>query len=261
MPKLRTAWSKLRWSLAQRGLSGTLRIALQRARRRPDQTQETKPQPHPFDERYGVDTGGLIGGGELRSGHRHDVFNTAYYGMAPSRFQWVMEQWLADETHAVLGDYSFIDLGCGKGRAVMMASEFGFRQVLGMELHAGLAKIAEKNVAVWRAADRAVCPVRILCGDATEFVFPDGACLLYLFNPFAAPVMKRLIERIEEDFHGRPGMLDLIYFNPEAGELLDAHAGFELLWTGTVAMSQEDAAVDLVASPEDICSVYRWKGR
>jgi SAM-dependent methyltransferase len=264
MPKLRTAWSKLRWSLAQRGLSGTLRIALQRARRRPDQTQETKPQPHPFhpfDERYGVDTGGLIGGGELRSGHRHDVFNTAYYGMAPSRFQWVMEQWLGDGTHAVLGDCSFIDLGCGKGRAVMMASEFGFRQVLGMELHAGLAKIAEKNVAVWRAAGRAVCPVRILRGDATEFVFPDGACLLYLFNPFAAPVMKRLIERIEEDFRGRPGMLDLIYFNPEAGELLDAHAGFELLWTGTVAMSQEDAAVDLVASAEDICSVYRWTGR
>jgi SAM-dependent methyltransferase len=260
MPKLRTAWSKLRWSLAQRGLGGTLRIALQRARRRPDRSNDAESL-HPFDERYGVDTGGLIGGGELRSGHPNDVFNTAYYGMAPSRFQWVMEQWLADRTHAVLEEYSFIDLGCGKGRAVMMASEFGFRQVLGMELHPGLAKIAEKNVAVWRAAGRAVCPVRIIRGDAAEFVFPDGACLLYLFNPFAAPVMKRLIERIEEDFRGRPGLLDLIYFNPEAGELLDAHAGFQLLWTGTVAMSQEDAAVDLVASPGDICSVYRWVGR
>jgi SAM-dependent methyltransferase len=260
MPKLRTAWSKVRWSLAQRGLGETLRIALQRARRPPDRSNDAESL-HPFDERYGVDTGGLIGGGELRSGHRNDVFNTAYYGMAPSRFQWVMEQWLADRTHAPLEEYSFIDLGCGKGRAVMMASEFGFRQVLGMELHPGLGKIAEKNLAVWEAAGRSVCPVRIIRGDAAEFVFPDGACLLYLFNPFAAPVMKRLIERIEEDFRGRPGLLDLIYFNPEAGELLDAHAGFELLWTGTVAMSQEDAAVDLVASPGDICSVYRWVGR
>jgi hypothetical protein len=102
--------------------------------------------------------------------------------------------------------------------------------------------------------------VRIVWGDATEFVFPEGPCLLYLFNPFAAPVMKRLVERIEEDFRGRPGMLDLIYFNPEAGELLEAHGGFELLWTGTVALSQEDAAVDRVASAEDICSVYRWVG-
>jgi len=91
-------------------------------------------------------------------------------------------------------------------------------------------------------------------------VFPEGACLLYLFNPFAAPVMKRLIERIEADFADRPGLLDLIYFNPEAGELLDAHKGFERLWTGTVDLSEEDSAVDRVASPEDICSLYRWVG-
>jgi SAM-dependent methyltransferase len=261
MPKLRTAWSKLRWSMAQRGLGGTLKFALQRAGRRPDQTGETKPQPHPFDERYGVETGGLIGGGELRSGHRNDVFNTAYYGMAPSRFQWVMEYWIADQTHAALEDYSFIDLGCGKGRAVMMASEFGFREVVGVELHAALAGMAEANVAVWTAAGRAACPVRIVRADATEFMFPDGACLLYLFNPFAAPVMQRLIERIETDFARRTGGLDLIYFNPEAGHLLEAHGGFELLWTGTVPMSEEDQAVDLVASPEDLCSVYRWVGR
>ena len=131
MLKLRTAWSKLQWSLAQRGLGGTLKFALQRARRQPNQAEDAKPRLHPFDERYGVDTGGLIGGGELRSGHRNDAFNTAYYGMAPSRFQWVMEYWIADQTHAALENYSFVDLGCGKGRAVMMASEFGFREVVG----------------------------------------------------------------------------------------------------------------------------------
>jgi SAM-dependent methyltransferase len=219
------------------------------------------PLRHPFDQRFGVETGGLVEGRELRSGHRNDAFNTAYYGMAPSRFQRVMELWIADESHAAIGDYSFVDVGCGKGRAVMMASEFGFRQVVGVELHAGLARIAKANLAVWTAAGRAVCPVRIVCEEATEFVFPEGASLLYLFHPFAAPVMKRLIERIEADFAGRPGMLDLIYFNPEAGALLEAHGGFELLWTGTVAMSEEDAAVDLVASAEDLCSVYRWIGR
>jgi hypothetical protein len=43
--------------------------------------------------------------------------------------------------------------------------------------------------------------------------------------------------------------------------LLEDHGGFELLWTGTVAMSEEDRTVDLVASEEDLCSVYRWIGR
>jgi len=260
MPKLRTAWSKLRWSLAQRGVGGTLRFALLRARSLPRQADETKPPLHPFDERYGVDTSGLIGGGELRSGHKNDVFNTAYYGMAPSRFQRLMEYWIADESHRAIEDYSFVDLGCGKGRAVMMASQYSFREVVGVELHAALAKIAEANVAVWTSAGRSVCPVRIVCQDATEFVFPEGPCLLYLFHPFAAPVLKQLIERIETDFASRPGLLDLIYFNPEAGELLESHGGFEVLWTGTVPLSEEDAAVDWVASAEDLCSVYRWVG-
>lgn len=261
MFKLETAWSELRSSFAQRGLAGTMRSVLERARRRDSATGDTKPLPHPFDLRYGVDTSGLIGGGELRSGHKNDVFNTAYYGMAPSRFRQVMADWLSDGSHGAISEYSFVDLGCGKGRAVMMASEFPFRQVIGVELHGPLAKIAQENVAAWTSAGRAVCPLQIVCQDATEFVFPNGPCLLYMFNPFAEPVVKRLIECIEADFAARPGKMDLIYFNPEAGHLLEAHEGFELLWTGTIAMSKEDAEADHVASPEDLCSIYRWKGK
>jgi SAM-dependent methyltransferase len=259
MPKLSTALSKLRWSLVQRGLLGTLRAGLHRLRPSP-RDGTTKPQRHPFDRQYGVDTSGLIGGGDLRSGHRHDVFNTAYYGMAPSRFRTVVQRWIADESHVAINNYSFVDLGCGKGRAIMMASEFGFRDVVGVELHSGLTKTAEANVALWTVSGRAASPIRILNKDAAEFVFPDGACLLYLFHPFAAPVLTRVIERIEADFAGRPGLLDVIYFNPEAGELLDAHPGFQRLWTGTVEMSEEDATVDWVASADDLCSIYRWVG-
>jgi len=56
MIKLGMAWSKLRWSLAQRGLAGTMRTALGRAQRRNSATGDTKPLLHPFDLRYGVDT-------------------------------------------------------------------------------------------------------------------------------------------------------------------------------------------------------------
>jgi SAM-dependent methyltransferase len=229
-------------------------------RRRRETPVETKPPRHPFDERYGVETGGLISGDELQSGHRHDAFNTAYYAMVPSRFRRVMEYWLADESHPPIENYSFIDLGCGKGRAVLMASEFSFREVIGVELHSPLAKIAEANVAAWTTAGRAICPIQIVCRDATEVAFPEGLCLFYLFHPFRSPVLERLIERIEIDFAERRGLLDLIYFNPEGGELLETHGGFELLWTGTVPMSQEDAVADQVASAEDLCSVYRWIG-
>jgi len=231
-----------------------------RLRQRKEAATKTQPPLHPFDQRYAVDTGGLIQGPDLRSGHANDAFNTAYYAMVPSRFHHVMKYWIADETHAPLENYSFVDLGCGKGRAVMMASQYRFHEAVGVELHPALAHIAETNIAAWTKAGRALCPIRILCQDATEFTVPIGPCLLYLFNPFTAPVVQQILKRIEAEFADRPGMLDLIYFNPEAGELLEAHIGFELLWTGTLALSEEDQVADPVASSDDICSVYRWVG-
>jgi SAM-dependent methyltransferase len=252
----------LQWSIAHRGLGESLRLTLRKLRR-PTRTNVDEALPiHPFDLRFGVDTGGLIGGGDLHSGHKHDVFNTAYYGMAPSRFHWVINEWIAqwatDQTHHGIESYSFIDIGCGKGRALLMASEYKFQQAIGVELHSSLAKVAQTNLETWKSAARAQCPVQIVCQDATEFVFPKGPCLLYLFNPFAEPVVRHLIQRIEEQFADRPGSLDLIYFNPASEHLFQEHDGFDLLWTGTVALSEEDAAVDRVASPEDLCSVYRW---
>jgi SAM-dependent methyltransferase len=260
MFKRSAAWSRLQWSLSQYGLAGTLRAAL---KRRQPQTDNRSPelQVHPFDQRYSVDTSGLINASELRSGHPHDAFNTAYYGMAPSRFRRVMQRWIADEGHPAIENYSFIDLGCGKGRAVLMASEFGFRQAIGVELHSSLAKIAEANIARWMAAGHITFPLKIVRQDAADFEFPSGACLLYLFHPFTAPVLSRVIERIESEFAGRSAQLDVIYFNPEAGELFETNGGFQRLWTGTADLSEEDAAADWVASPGDLCSIYRWIGQ
>lgn len=261
MPSLSVAWSKLQWSLAQRGAAGTVRFMLARLQHRNDTPAETRPAIHPFDQRYGVDTSGLIGGGELRSGHKHDLFNTAYYGMAPSRFEGVMAGWLDDQGHAPIEETSFIDLGCGKGRAVLMASLYPFRQVVGVELNQKLARIAERNRAAWMAsATGPRAEIRIFAHDATEYQFPKGPCLLYLFNPFAAPVVRELIRQIELQFQSRPGELDIIYFNPESGELFEERAGFERLWIGTIPLSNEDAAVDMVASVDDLCGVYRWVG-
>jgi SAM-dependent methyltransferase len=259
MTKIHTAWSKLRWSLVQRGPAGMLRVALGRLKGRSYSPE--KPPKHPFDNQYSVDTSGLIGSDELRTGHRNDLFNTAYYGMAPSRFHHVMQGWLSDPAHPPIDTCSFVDLGCGKGRALMMASTYPFREVIGVELNPGLAAIAEANRATWTEAGRAVSPIRIVCQDATEFVFPPGHCLLYLFNPFTTPVVEQLLTQIEHQFADRPGMLDVIYFNPQSEQLFHPHSGFRQLWSGTVPMSNEDIAADPVASPEDLCSLYRWTGR
>ncbi len=247
---------KLRWSVAQRGVGGTLRFALGRVGARGDR----EPKVHPFDLQHGVETSGLIGGADLATGHVHDVYNTAYYGMSPSRFRAAMELWVSLPPLAPVESYTFVDLGSGKGRAVLMASQLPFVEVIGVELHPELAAAAVRNWETWQSAGKNVVSARFVCGDATKFEFPSGPCLLYLFNPFGRPVVERLLERIAVSFPDRPGLLDVVYFNPEAGGAFEEHGGFERLWSGTLELSAEDAAADLVASPDDLCNLYRWVG-
>ena len=256
MPTAAAALRKLRWSVTQRGLLETFRFALLRL----GAGHSDKPEVHPFDLRHGVDTSGLIGGADLATGHEHDRYNTAYYGMSPSRFAGAIEIWRSLAPPAPTESYTFLDLGCGKGRAVLMATELPFREVIGVEIHPGLAGVAGENLRRWQAAGKSRSPARIVCGDATETELPAGPCLLYLFNPFARPVVERLARRLASRFADRKGMLDVIYFNPEEAEAFEAEEGFRRMWRGTMAMSEEDAAADLVASPEDLCELYRWVG-
>lgn len=200
-----------------------------------------------------MDTAGMMPGSALATGHPHDEFNVAYYGTAPSLFRVVMAQW----GDAPAG-YTFVDLGCGKGRAVLLASEMGFRDCVGVELNPGLAEVARANLARWT---RAVSPVRIECGDATEFAFPAGKCLAYLFHPFTGEVLARLLAGIAVQFAGRAGELDLVYVNPQFDGGL---AGFVKVWEMPVRMSAEDAAADYAelgfGVGEAWCSGWRWVG-
>ena len=86
-------------------------------------------------------------------------------------------------------------MGAGMGRAVLsLASEMGFKEVVGVELHPTLVGIARRNVAIWRKAGRERGPMRIVEGDAAEFELPEGPVVVFLFNPFGAAVLRRLLK-------------------------------------------------------------------
>ena len=148
---------------------------------------------HPFDLEFGVRTSGLVAGRHLGSGHRHDRHITAYFAVAPSLFHNMIQRWRRCRPQASLDAYTFIDLGAGMGRAMLLAAEYPFRAVVGVELHPTLARIARGNLAKWRAAGRARAPVRFHCRDAAEFPLPPGPCVAFLFNPFGAPVLRRVL--------------------------------------------------------------------
>jgi len=227
---------------------------------------------HPFDQVNGVRTSGLVAGRHLKSGHRHDRHATAYYGVAPSVFQALVKRWQRSRPAAPIDETTFVDVGAGMGRAMLLAAEMPFRSVIGVELNPTLVRIARRNLALWRKAGRAQASMCMVCGDAAEFAFPSGPCLAFLFNPFAAPVMRRLLRHIAARFASRPGELDILYVNNEQEGVLEQAPGFVRLYLGQVARSRADAIADrrilgnqpdgeyASANHED-CSIWRWRGK
>ena len=256
---LATAWRKLRWSVEHRGVRATLRVSgaalgrgLLRRRRAP-------VAAHPWDAKNGVETSGLLGGGSLAIGHRNDTYIVGYAGVPPSRFTAVLERWKSTLSGAAVEDFSFLDLGCGKGRALLLASEWGFREVVGVELNPELAATAEKNGRVWKDAGRARCPIRVLRADATEFAWPAGPLLIFIYNSFAAPVTRGVLHRLALHAAAGEHRLHVIYQNEGDDVPLRTDPRLQLLWSDIVPMSEGDAAVDPAASVEDRTSVYCWK--
>jgi hypothetical protein len=166
---------------------------------------------------------------------------------------------------------TFVDVGAGMGRAMLLAAEMPFKAVVGVELHPGLAAIARKNMALWRKAGRARAPMSLICGDAVEYQWPEGPLVAFLFNPFGAAVMRRFVRGIAKRFEGRGGELDLLYVNNEQEWVLEEQAGFERKFLGQMARSRADAIADyriMANQPEgeyassnwEDCSIWRWVG-
>ena len=227
---------------------------------------------HPFDLDFGVKTSGLIAGRNLKCGSKADRHNTAYFGVAPSVFHEMIALWRRSKPAGTIDEFTFIDAGAGMGRALLLASEFPFRKVIGVELNPTLARIARRNVAHWKAEGKAYAPVRVICGDAVELKIPSGPCVLFMFNPFGAPVLRRLLKTWCKNLAGREGQFDILYVNNEQELVLRRYPGMVRLFAGKVMRSSADAIADhkilanqpdgeyAVTNSED-CSIYRWMGK
>ncbi len=226
---------------------------------------------HPFDKEYGVRTSGLIAGRHLKSGHPNDRHATAYYGVAPSVFRRLLKRWKGTRPTMSIHEFTFIDIGAGMGRAVLLASQMPFQKVIGVELHSTLAGIARRNARIWRQCERNVVPMQIRCCDASEFSLPQGPCLLFLFNPFGKMVMRRLLRNLAHHLANRSIELDLLYVNNEQEAELETHRGFQRLFLGQIERSRADAIADhtiLANQPDgeyasanyEDCSIWRWVG-
>jgi predicted RNA methylase len=95
-----------------------------------------------------------------------------------------------------LRDFTFIDLGSGKGRVLLMASDYPFKRIIGVEFMPELYLAAQKNIASY-SNDRQRCrQIETVCMDARDFDFPAGPLVVYLFNPFSAAIFAQMLEHL-----------------------------------------------------------------
>jgi SAM-dependent methyltransferase len=244
---------------------------------RPRDLLKLTPFPiHPFDQMHGVDTSGLVPAKHLITGHVNDEHVTAYYGVAPSILRTLIDRWRETIPLYPISRYTFIDIGAGKGRGLLVASEYRFRKVIGIELNPEMTSIARQNVAHWISTHEAdftaphLAPIEVIEQDALDYDLPATPTLLFLFHPFEAPVLKQLLRRIETQFAKRPGTLDLLYVNSECADVIDRNPAFTQLFLDSVKMTPEDHAADLEAiarqkeygsTGDEECAIYRYTGR
>lgn len=127
-------------------------------------------------------------------------------------------------------NFAFVDLGSGKGRIVLLASEFPFREIIGVEFSPELHATAEKNVARYSGESQRSCAITLLCTDFTEFAFPLLPMVLYLYNPASEVVIRKLARNIARSVIENPRDVWIIYVTPR--DVFDSEPSFTKVRTG-----------------------------
>jgi len=109
--------------------------------------------------------------------------------------------------------FTFIDLGSGKGRTLLMASDYPFARVIGVELLDELDAIAKSNIARYRGEKQKCFALESHASDARDFAFPAEPTVLYLFNPFPEHVLRGVLANLRTSVTESPRPVFVIYHN------------------------------------------------
>jgi len=120
-----------------------------------------------------------------------------------------------------LEEFTFIDIGSGKGRTLLMAAERPFRRIVGVELLPELHEVALANIAKSAQSGR----IQSICEDGRYFQFPSDPLVVYLFNPLPAAALQATIDNLRRSLSEQARPVKIIYHNPTADDVLE-NSGF-----------------------------------
>jgi len=168
-----------------------------------------------YDWDYRVDTTSANVGWR---GRLIGLLNSSYQPIEAEIFREILNSLAID-----FSQYVFVDIGSGKGRALLLASEYPFRRIVGIELLPELNRIAEENIRTFAEAQGRESAITTLCGDATEFEFPREPLVIYFFHPLTEAGFRKTLSNLQASVKQHPRAVQILYANP-VFELLIASA-------------------------------------
>jgi SAM-dependent methyltransferase len=162
-----------------------------------------------FDQRFSVDTFQGSMPTELSIQTASRKMGCSYLPTREDLFPRMMEH-----IHDDLRRYVFLDMGAGKGRCLLMAAEYPFKKIIGVEYSEALAAIARVNISTYSSQTVKCRDITCFCADASDFALPEQPLVIYLFNPFQGTVMDRVIKNIERSLEHQPRDVWIVYLTP-----------------------------------------------
>jgi SAM-dependent methyltransferase len=161
-----------------------------------------------FDAKFGVETSGIIPLSDLQIESGNCAYGNPYEQSKPLEFYELLER-----TGARYEDFIFVDLGSGKGRALLLASELPFKRIVGVEFAAELHQAAQRNMLRYRSPTQRCSKIELLHLDAAGYSIPHENVIFYIYNSFKAELMERVLANIQQSLAEHPREVFIIYCN------------------------------------------------
>jgi len=174
-----------------------------------------------FDAAHGTDTAAVLVGRELGPGVTADGHLIIHYETTSA----AAIRMPLDSLGVDFSELVFIDLGCGKGKPLLIAASYPFRRLIGVDVSPACIEVARRNIARYGPERIDPSRVELLTLDVEDYEFPADPLLIYLFNPFPGRVLERVMAKLERSLRQQPRQAVIVYVNPHA---LAAIAGCEL---------------------------------
>ncbi|MFN2449904.1 MAG: class I SAM-dependent methyltransferase [Candidatus Baltobacteraceae bacterium] len=132
---------------------------------------------------------------------------------------------LLQAAHVEPAQHTFLDVGSGMGRVLMLASLRPFKQTVGIEISSALCEVSRDNLMRWRRThpQLACNDVRVKQGDAASARLPAGDLVVYLFNPFGERTLRLFAARLA----AHDGAVVVLYHTPVHRAVFDEHPAFQ----------------------------------